>query len=148
MTRGDVKISWSDIKTRWKYSWILYHNILFALKSGGLLTEVDLGQLQHPRWSALKSICNIKNCYWYCDYCDFTTDTILELENKKVVAWSQWMEMGKLTNSIKINNHKLKEHTKPIKIPKAEPSAKIANNQEPLIVFEKRFVQDVWRILN
>ena len=51
--------------------------------------------------------------------------------------------MAKLTNFIKINNHKLKEHTKPNQTAKMEPSAKTVNNQGPLTAFEKRSVQDV-----
>ena len=51
--------------------------------------------------------------------------------------------MAKLTNFIKINKDKLKEHTKPIQTPKMEPSAKTANNQGPLIIFEKRSTLDV-----
>ena len=51
--------------------------------------------------------------------------------------------MAKLTNFIKINNHKLKEHTKPNQTAKMEPSAKPVNNQGPLTVFEKRSVLDV-----
>ena len=46
---------------------------------------------------------------------------------------------------IKIDNHKLEEHKKLIKTPKTEPSAKIANNQGPLIVVEKSRVIDVWQ---
>ena len=53
--------------------------------------------------------------------------------------------MAKLTNFIKINKDKLKEHTKPIQTPKMEPSAKTANNQGPLIIFEKRSILDVWQ---
>ena len=45
--------------------------------------------------------------------------------------------MAKLTNAIKINNHKLKEHTKLNQTPKTEPSAKTVNNQGPLTVFKK-----------
>ena len=51
--------------------------------------------------------------------------------------------MAKLTNFIKINNHKLKEHTKPNQTAKMEPSAKTVNNQGPLTAFEKRPVLDV-----
>ena len=51
--------------------------------------------------------------------------------------------MAKLTNFIKINNHKLKEHTKPNQTAKTEPSAKTVNNQGPLTAFEKRSVLDV-----
>ena len=51
--------------------------------------------------------------------------------------------MAKLTNFIKINNHKLKEHAKPNQTPKTESSAKTVNNQGPLTVFEKRSNLDV-----
>ena len=42
--------------------------------------------------------------------------------------------MTKLTNFIKINNHKLKEHTK---------TNQAVNNQWPLTAFKKRSVLDV-----
>ena len=32
--------------------------------------------------AALKNICNIKNCYWYLDYCDFTSIMILQKTNQ------------------------------------------------------------------
>ena len=68
----------------------------------------------------------------------------MEQENKKGVAWIKWQEMVKLTNFVKINNHKLKEHTKSNQTAKMEPSAKTVNNQGPLTAFEKRPVLDVW----
>ena len=52
--------------------------------------------------------------------------------------------MAKLTNFIKINNHKLKEHTKSNQTAKTEPSAKTVNNEGPFTAFEKRSVLDVW----
>ena len=104
--------------------------------------------------AALKNICNIKNCYCYHDYCEFTAimspqktnQPIQYLSEKARKVWhdqndEKWLT--KLTKFIKINNHKLKKHTKPIQTPKTEPSAKSVNNQGPFIVFEKRSVLDV-----
>ena len=51
--------------------------------------------------------------------------------------------MAKLTNFVKKDNRKLKEHVKPIRTPYMEPSANIANNQLPLIAFKKRSILDV-----
>ena len=68
---------------------------------------------------------------------------MLEWENKKGVAWLKWQEMTKLTNFIKINNHKAKEHKKPNQTAKTESSAKTVNNQVPLTAFEKGSVLDV-----
>ena len=51
--------------------------------------------------------------------------------------------MTKLTNFIKINNHKAKEHTKPNQTAKTESSTKTVNNQGPLTAFEKGSVLDV-----
>ena len=51
--------------------------------------------------------------------------------------------MAKLTNFVKKDNRKLKEHVKPIRTPYMEPSANTANNQVPLIAFKKRSILDV-----
>ena len=39
--------------------------------------------------AALKNICNIKNCYCYCDYCDFTAITIPQKTNQPMQYWSE-----------------------------------------------------------
>ena len=51
--------------------------------------------------------------------------------------------MAKLANFMKINNHNLKEYTKPNQTARMEPLAKTVNKQGPLTVFKKRSVLDV-----
>ena len=32
----------------------------------------------------LKNVCNVKNCYCYCDYCDFTATMIPQKTNQPI----------------------------------------------------------------
>ena len=39
--------------------------------------------------AALKNICNIKNCYCYSDYCDFTAIMSPQKTNQTMQHWSK-----------------------------------------------------------
>ena len=39
--------------------------------------------------AAFKNISNIKNCYCYCDYCDFTAIMIPQKSNQPMQYWSE-----------------------------------------------------------
>ena len=39
--------------------------------------------------AALKNICNTKNCYCHCDFCDFTSIMIPQKTNQPIQYWCE-----------------------------------------------------------
>ena len=88
--RGDFQISWTGIKTWCKYSWILYHSIIFALKSEQLFETLS------NIWNgaAIKTFATSKITIAIVTILDKTDFTIPLKTHQSMQYWSKKISCG------------------------------------------------------